>query len=237
MIDAVITDLQRAAIEATYRIQPDKLNELYDAGQFDKSLIDDIGGLRCLLPIYYITKLWDLSIHDGSWGSGFQSQLDDADRRNHAVMDFWKSHFSIDVNSLDIDYSLYACDYQNGGLVLYGRFDVEAMQKSPMREIDVDLYRAASLFDFEETEKLLQAGADGQSYYNLNEGIFERYTLRLDIAQRFFDLGEDIGAPFTPSNDNELKIPSCIMDLMEMCALKKMMLLLESYGCTYKDDW
>lgn len=60
----VMTEALREAITAVYRIQPEALKTLYSAGRFDVSLIENIGGLRCLLPIFYITKLWDISIHD-----------------------------------------------------------------------------------------------------------------------------------------------------------------------------
>ena len=69
-------------------------------------------------------------------------------------MDFWETHFSIDVSSLEIDFSLYACDYQDGNLVYFGRIDVEDMLKSSLSQIDIDLYRAASLFNYEENGKI-----------------------------------------------------------------------------------
>ena len=148
-----MTEALREAITAVYRIQPEALKTLYSAGRFDVSLIENIGGLRCLLPIFYITKLWDISIHDGTWSSKLQPILEDADLRNHAIMDFWETHFSIDVSSLEIDFSLYACDYQDGNLVYFGRIDVEDMLKSSLSQIDIDLYRAASLFNYEENYK------------------------------------------------------------------------------------
>ena len=88
-----MTEALREAITAVYRIQPEALNTLYSAGRFDVSLIENIGGLRCLLPIFYITKLWDISIHDGTWSSKLQPILEDADLRYYAIMDFWKTHF------------------------------------------------------------------------------------------------------------------------------------------------
>ncbi|MEE1081315.1 MAG: hypothetical protein U0L19_09415 [Bacteroidales bacterium] len=233
-----MTEAQKEAITAVYRIQPEVLKTLYGTGRFDKSLIENIGGLRCLLPIFYITKLWDMSLHDGTWSDKLQPILEDADLRNHAIMDFWKTNFSIDVSSLDIDFSLYACDYQDGDLVYFGRSDVESMLKSSLPKIDIDLYRAASLFNFEETERLLQAGADGQAYYNLNESKFDDYVLGLDISTRFFDISEEIGTPFASGREHkDLNIPRCIIDLMEMCALKKMIDLLESYGAHYISEY
>lgn len=82
---------------------------------------------------------------------------------------FGENQYSINIDDLSIYFSLYACDYQDGDIVLFGRDDIKDMDKAGTPEIDIDLYCAAMLFDYEETERLLQKGADRQSFYNLDE--------------------------------------------------------------------
>lgn len=223
----------RKAIEAVFNIRPDDLQKIYDSGNFDNNLIDNIGGCRCLLPIYYITKLWDLALNDGTWNPKLQLQLDDANRRNELLKDFWKKQYSINIDELTIDFSLYACDYQEGDIVLFGRDDIEDMKNAGTPEIDIDLYRSAMLFNYDETERLLQSGADGQAFYNLDEKKYDVFFL--DMPTRFYDIAEELGTPF--SDKGKIDIPKDIMLLMEMCALKKMIDLLEKYGAHYVSEY
>ena len=224
---------QRKAIEAVFNIRPKELQEIFDGGNFDNNLIENIGGTRCLLPIYYITKLWDLALNDGTWNPKLQPQLDEANKRNGILKEFWKEHYAINLDELSIDFSLYACDYQEGDIVLFGRDDIEDMKNAGTPDIDIDLYRSAMLFNYAETERLLQKGADGQAFYNFDERKFDVYFL--DMPTRFYDIAEEIGTPF--SDNTKINIPKDIMLLMEMCALKKMIDLLEKYGAHYVSEY
>lgn len=81
---------QSKAIEAVFNIHPDELQKLYDDSNFDNHLIENIGGIRCLLPIYYITKLWDLALNIGTWNPEMLAQIDDANKRNEIIKNFWR---------------------------------------------------------------------------------------------------------------------------------------------------
>ena len=222
-----MTPNNRKAIEACYFMQPDVLAGMIEEGSFDKSLLEDIGGIRCPIPIYYITKLWNLALSEESWSDTIKPQVADAHKRNMRIADIWLNTFGIDVASLNIEYGNYACSFKDGGNILIAKDSVLELQKADIPHIDIDLYRATVFFDYSEVERLLKAGADGQILYNMDEKKFEMTDL--GMCTRHSDLWNiDIVFPF---KDNcKMDIPIDALNLMEACALKKLIGLFEKYG-------
>ena len=172
-----MTPNNRKAIEACYFMQPDILADMIEEDSFDKTLLEDIGSIRCPIPIYYITKLWDLALSEESWPDTIKPQVADAHKRNMRIADIWLNTFGIDIASLNIEYGNYACSFKDGGNILIAKDSVLELQKTDIPQIDIDLYRATVFFDYSEVERLLKAGADGQSLYNMDEKKFEMTDL------------------------------------------------------------
>ena len=85
----------------------------------------------------------------------------------------------------------------------------------------------------EEVERLLKEGADGQGLYNMDEDKFD--ITDLGMCTRYFDLWNlDIVFPFL--KNRKMDIPMDVLNLMEVCALKKLMNLFERYGANHVES-
>ena len=163
----------RKAIEACYFMQPDILTGMIEEGSFENSLLEDIGGIRCPIPIYYITKLWDLALTEKSWSDKIKPQIEDAYKRNRHIADIWLNIFGFEIDSFEIEYGNYACSFNDGGNILIAKDSVIELQEAGIPQIDIDLYRATVFFNYSEVERLLKEGADGQGLYNMDEDKFD----------------------------------------------------------------
>ena len=231
----------RRSISAVFYVMPELLLQQIESGAFDKTLLEDIGSFTCPFPIYYITKLWDFAFHDGTWGSGFQKELDDGIRRNDEIKKIWKDYFDINTDKVIIDYTFYPCDYYyecgRGYHLMECKDAVKDLEGSGIQEIDIELFSAATLYDLPRVEKLLKQGADGQAFYNMDESKYDvmllPYHMRVDDL--YSSITGNLGvAPFTKNHNYDL--PEAIHHLLELVATEEVMFLLEKYGAHYVDE-
>ena len=119
------------SIGCVFDIMPDKFLERIEANIFDKNLLTSIKGADYEVPLYYVTKAWDVLLKGtlGSWSFMIGPEEDDdfseerldefiredgATRtRGQAISDnkrikaIWKEKFDIDIDALQIDFTQY----------------------------------------------------------------------------------------------------------------------------------
>lgn len=119
------------SIGCVFDIMPDKFLERIEANSFDKSLIDSVTSGEYTVPLYYITKAWDVLLKGtlGCWSFMIGSEEDDdfseeslkefleeeeATRsRRQAITDndrmksIWKEKFNIDIDAMEIDFTQF----------------------------------------------------------------------------------------------------------------------------------
>lgn len=231
----------RRSISAVFYVMPELLRQEIESGSFNKALLEDIGSFTCPFPIYYITKLWDFVFHDGTWSSGFQKELDDGIRRNDEIKKIWKDYFGIDTDGVKIDYTFYPFDYYYENGRGYHRMEcrdaVKDLEDSGIREIDIELFSAATLYDLPRVEELLKRGADGQAFYNMDESKYDVWILpyHMRVDDLYSSITGNLGnAPFTKKHN--YNFPEAIHHLLELVATEEVMFLLEKYGAHYVDE-
>lgn len=231
----------RRSISAVFYVMPELLRQQIESGAFDKTLLEDIGSFTCPFPIYFITKLWDFAFHDGTWSSGFQKELNDGIKRNDEIKKIWKDYFDIDIDGVKIDYTFYPCDYHyedgRGYHLMECKDAVKDLEESGIREIDIELFSAATLYDLSRVEELLIQGADGQAFYNMDEDKYDVFLLpyHMRVDDLYSSITGNLGmAPFTKNHNYDF--PEAIHHLLELVATEEVMFLLEKYGAHYVDE-
>lgn len=140
----------------------ERVKELIESPLFSEEwLVDcrdfDIIGEKS--PIYYITQLWN-ELLPGDWGVT-QNGVDRQKFELKKITDYLRDKFGIHadlpmdvarIKDIDSDY----IGYQTIDDVWLADDDI----KTRVRDIDMELYCAASRFDFVESERLLRLGAD-----------------------------------------------------------------------------
>lgn len=123
--------VDKASIVPVINILPELFNERIKAGKFDKSLLNGVEGGDYIVPLYYVTKAWDVLLK-GSLGTiafmigpeeeddfsedelkqflkeeGATRSRGEATVQNDKMKELWKVHFDIDIDSLNVDFSKF----------------------------------------------------------------------------------------------------------------------------------
>lgn len=116
-------------IAAVYNILPKVFRTRILEGNFDKSVIDNVKGGFYEVPLYFVTKAWDYILNGSLCGFGFSigpwHNKDKGDwydfiveerpnrfrcqaiANNNEMKQIWLEYFGIDIDAIDIDFSLY----------------------------------------------------------------------------------------------------------------------------------
>ena len=120
------------SIKAVFNILPETFLERIESGLFDCSLIERVPGGDYQVPIYYVTKAWDVLLKSSLGYDAFRIGPEEDDeedyesalqefikeerisrtrpeavQQNDQIKDIWKQKFSVDIDALDIDFSQY----------------------------------------------------------------------------------------------------------------------------------
>ena len=119
------------SIGCVFDIMPDRFLERIEANTFDKSLLDSVTGGDYAVPLYYVTKAWDVLLKGtlGCWSfmigpeeeddfseetlQVFMEEKQASRTRWQAICDndrmktLWKEKFNIDIDAMEIDFTQY----------------------------------------------------------------------------------------------------------------------------------
>jgi hypothetical protein len=121
----------KESIGSVFDILPEKFLDRISTGQFDKNLLEGVQGGDYVVPLYYVTKAWDILLKgtlDGwSFMIGPEEDDDFSDEslkefmeeegatrsRGQATIDndqmkvLWKEQFGIDIDKIEVDFTQY----------------------------------------------------------------------------------------------------------------------------------
>ena len=116
------------SVRCVMNILPDEFKQRVIENKFDVSLLDTVKGGDYEVPLYYVTKAWDIILRGELYPIGFmigpeeQEDYTEADilefieeenitrtrceacRDNNKMKKMWKELFNIDIDTLDIDF-------------------------------------------------------------------------------------------------------------------------------------
>ncbi len=108
------------SIGCVFDILPDIFRERVACNKYDKSLNDKVCGGHYEVPLYYVTKAWDIILkgdlganefrveYDSEWDDEpVDRTLEEAIVQNDEVKRIWKELLNIDIDALDVDFSQF----------------------------------------------------------------------------------------------------------------------------------
>jgi hypothetical protein len=167
----------------------ERTKSLFVSSNFTSDLLVDCGDFDGIpTPVYYISLLWN-EVLPGDWG--FINDVVGKQRENlNKITTFIEDKFQVSAKGC-LNLQLYRKFYNYEEE--YDVNDVESIMFSSkdelydvgFRDIDIDLYCAAYLFDFNKTERLLQLGAKDDICKYKNEEDSSIYAkMRDDFLER-----------------------------------------------------
>lgn len=123
-----VTD--HVSVGQVFAIKPRKFEQRIKDGKFDKNLLIAVKGGVYAVPIYYMTKAWDVLLKGSlpnAYMIGCEEDEDateedvkefmeecnasrtraEAYRDNELMKDVWKRHFGIDIDTLEVDFCVF----------------------------------------------------------------------------------------------------------------------------------
>ena len=111
-------------------IHPRKFEQRVKEGKFDKTLLTAVKGGVYAIPIYYITKAWDVllkgslpnaymigceedddyteeDVREFNEENGVTRTRAEASQDNDRMKEIWKEYFGIDIDALDVDFRVF----------------------------------------------------------------------------------------------------------------------------------
>ena len=150
------------AVVAVYYARPDQLLELLDHGKFNMSLLENVGHFSKPFPIWRISQCWDVvsRVEDKP---EYQPVAIEFRKRNDEIIRIFKDCLGVEFTP--IDFQLYHDDFycDDPDETPADQLMVNSTQElldAGVRQIDIDLYCAVAKFHFDETQALLQKGAN-----------------------------------------------------------------------------
>lgn len=119
------------SVRCVFNILPDEFRKRVENNTFDRSLLTSVKGGDYEVPLYYVTKAWDILLRGSLFPIDFmigpEEELDctqeeikefleennasrsryGARNDNQKMKALWKEMFDVDIDSLDIDFSKY----------------------------------------------------------------------------------------------------------------------------------
>lgn len=126
------SDVDRESVGCVFDIMPEHFRQRISSGDFDKRLINSVPGGDYEVPLYYVTKAWDVLLNGELGHLAFmigpeEDYYDDDDedgpdefitdetkrtrmeacRDNDEMKSIWKEMLGIDIDKFDIDFSQF----------------------------------------------------------------------------------------------------------------------------------
>lgn len=120
------------SIGCVFDILPEKFKERLQTEAFDKSLLDGVQGGDYVVPLYYVTKAWDVLLKgelghlafmigpeeddEDDYEAALQEFMyenratrtrNDAIKQNDEMKSIWKEMVGVDIDSIDVDFSQF----------------------------------------------------------------------------------------------------------------------------------
>lgn len=149
---------------AVFSSDLDKVKRLLETKTFDKSVFDNV----CLIEGHYcsinwIPQLWEVILDDAdSLGGEFREKIGFKKKANQEIKRILAEEMAIEFTPIEIrnnDLWIYRWIAEMSFEEFYDSTKVEMMSKG-LKEIDLDLYYSVNQYNFEESKRLLQLGAD-----------------------------------------------------------------------------
>lgn len=160
-----------AFVSAVFNIDVEEVERLLKTADYDKSLFDNVCLKEShLCPINWITQFWEIILAEPeTWRKDCQEKVSKKKRDNQEIKKILTDELGVTFTPIE---------FKNNDLWIYDYFSdqqfdeifdfpKEEMLSRGHKAIDIDLYCAITRYDFEETEKLLQSGANPN--YNITE--------------------------------------------------------------------
>jgi hypothetical protein len=165
----------------------ERVKNLIESDDFSSDLLNDCQDFQELgvtMPFYYISQLWYV-ILPGEWKL-CQEAVDKQLANLEKIASYLKKKFQVDVKE-PFDDNIYKlilkddlCEDPKDHL-----WWIEEDRLKECRQIDIDLYCAGMNFDFPETERLLQLGADDSFCFTPSDPVTSLYEeMSDDFSER-----------------------------------------------------
>lgn len=116
------SEIDYLSVAAVMNILPDVFERRIKNGDFDSNLLQGVVGHDYVVPLYYVTKAWDLIMRMSTDDGLFYLSISDSDKEdpdfnyrtrlqaieeNERLKTLWKCYFNIDIDALEIDFLQY----------------------------------------------------------------------------------------------------------------------------------
>lgn len=113
------SNIDTTSIGYVFDIMPDKFRERIQSGEFNRSLNSKVEGGLYEVPLYYVTKAWDVILkgdlcdlefkveYEPEYDDPVDRTLEEAIQQNDEMKKLWKEFFDIDINLLEVDFSKF----------------------------------------------------------------------------------------------------------------------------------
>lgn len=150
--------------------QVEKVKEILESENYDRSLFTDIRGFEVPLPLQYLNECWRIILNHT-----FAESFEPIARKNYEnAVKIYKLFQEHGISEADVSLNKCWCavwndeDESDDEVLGHSKQELIANGK---KEIDLDLYIAVSKMDYEKTEVLLKKGADPSFVYEGDEII------------------------------------------------------------------
>lgn len=218
-------------INAVFNFDVETFRTLLETEPFDVALLRDIKfaeGVPC--PIYWITQCWEIIFENPEeWKDSCREIIAENKRKNLEIKKIFEESFGVVFKPIDFyntDFWFYRNEREDSFEDVFWGENRDEMIAKGHRAIDLDLYVAVNKFDFKETERLLEAGANPA--YEIPEA---EDTCMNRIGRECSFLDDELqgimiyGEQRNPLADNVRDL----IDLVGLAAHEKMYSLLSSY--------
>jgi hypothetical protein len=157
----------------------ERVQMLMESPHFCQEWLFDCGDFKGVpTPIYYITLLWN-EMWSGSWVL-CQDAVDSHKEGLRKIVSYIEQKFNVSASGV-IDLEKYVEFFREDT----NYWEDEDFRNAGFRDIDMELYRATSRYDYAEVERLLRLGAkddirlekcdpESSTYGNMSDDFLER---------------------------------------------------------------
>lgn len=150
-------------VNAVYNIDAERFFELVSKHEFDPELLEDIhfaNGVPC--PIHWITQCWEIALGDAEdWKQDYRETISERIEQNLKIKRFFEEYLHVQFKPIDFyntDFWFFRAERDDD----FDTFFAEPIEYmlNHYRTMDLNLFMSVHKFDFEETELLLESGAN-----------------------------------------------------------------------------
>lgn len=163
------------AVNAVFYIEPSIIEEMIDAGEFDTTLLEDIGmeSIEDKIPLQYLVKCWDIILRPHTFKLENRPRIERMRMRNERIKSLFKERLGIDIDAMEIRFwemrGINRLAFEDDTVEDVLDKPLEQLLAEGFREEDVLLFCESLKFNAPEVEQLLKAGADCDTLFDLGD--------------------------------------------------------------------